>query len=135
MPTSETSYLGNLRTQSIHLASGNEIITDAPLDNNGKGEAFSPTDSVASGLAACMMTIMGILAERENIDLVGLKAVVTKFMTNSPRKISKIEIVFSLPEGKSVTDVQAKKLQQAALSCPVALSLNPNIDQAISFPF
>jgi uncharacterized OsmC-like protein len=135
MPTSETTYLGQLRTQSIHLASGNQIVTDAPLDNNGKGEAFSPTDSVASGLAACMITLMGILANRENIDIVGLKAVVTKHMATNPRKISKIEVEFSMPEGKTVTEVQGAKLRHAALTCPVALSLHPDIEQVVSFPF
>jgi putative redox protein len=135
MPTSQTIYLGDLRTQSTHLASGNQIITDAPLDNNGKGEAFSPTDSVASGLAACMMTIMGILANRENIDIVGLKADVTKNMQSNPRKISKIEVAFSLEENKNISKEQGMKLRNAALTCPVALSLNPDIEQVVSFPF
>lgn len=124
-----------MRTQSVHLASGNQIVTDAPTDNNGKGEAFSPTDSVASGLAACMMTIMGILANRESIDIVGLKAIVTKHMTSSPRKISKIEIEFSMPEGKKINDLEGKKLRNAALTCPVALSLHPDIEQDVKFPF
>jgi len=135
MPTSQTIYRGDLRTQSTHLASGKQIITDAPVDNNGKGEAFSPTDSVASGLAACMMTIMGILANREHIDIVGLKADVTKHMQNSPRKISKIEVVFSLDGSKTISKEQGMKLRNAALTCPVALSLNPDIEQVVSFPF
>jgi uncharacterized OsmC-like protein len=86
MPTIQTIYQGNLRTQATHVASGNTLITDAPVDNNGKGEAFSPTDLVCTALGSCMMTIMGIVAERDNIDLRDTSFQVTKIMSASPRK-------------------------------------------------
>lgn len=94
--TSKVTYLGDLRTSSIHLQSGTEIISDAPLDNNGKGEAFSPTDTVANALASCMMTIMGIKARDMNVDLKGSVAEVTKIMNAEPRRIGAIEIVFEM---------------------------------------
>ena len=85
MPTSEVTYLGDLRTSSVHLQSGNTIITDAPLDNNGKGEAFSPTDTVANSLASCMFTVMGIKARDLGVDFSGSTAQVTKVMAAEPR--------------------------------------------------
>src|SRR5688500_16527646 len=94
--TSKVTYLGDLRTSSVHLQSGSELISDAPADNNGKGEAFSPTDTVANALASCMMTVMGIKARDLNIDLTGSTASVTKHMQAEPRKISKIEVVFDM---------------------------------------
>ena len=94
--TSKVTYLGNLRTSSIHLQSGSEIISDAPIDNNGKGEAFSPTDTVANALASCMMTVMGIKARDLNVHFLGSTAAVTKIMQADPRRISAIEIVFDM---------------------------------------
>ncbi len=134
MPTIKTNYQGQLRTQSKHLQSGNTLITDAPTDNNGKGEAFSPTDTVAAALSSCMMTIMGIIAERENIDMTGLKSDVTKIMASDPRRIAEIKIDFSWPEAP-ITEAQGTKLKRAALTCPVALSLHPNLKQTIRFDF
>ncbi|NQY05764.1 MAG: OsmC family protein, partial [Flavobacteriaceae bacterium] len=99
MATSSVTYQGHLRTSCIHLKSGNEIITDAPTDNNGKGEAFSPTDTIATGLASCMLTIMGIKANTMDVDLTGAKAEVTKTMASEPRRISKIEVNFNMPKG------------------------------------
>jgi len=127
-------YLGSLRTQDTHLLSGNKIITDAPPDNNGKGEAFSPTDLVSAALSSCMMTLMGITAAREGIDLTGLKSEITKIMAANPRRIQEIQISFSHPDLKA-TDVQKEKLKRAALTCPVAMSLAESLLQTITFNF
>lgn len=134
MPTISAIYTGSLRTQSVHVKSGNTIITDAPTDNNGRGEAFSPTDLVCSALSSCMITIMGILANREGIELTGLTSEVTKIMAENPRKIKEIQIVFSHPF-LNVTDAQKEKLKRAALTCPVALSLSDSVVQTVSFNF
>jgi uncharacterized OsmC-like protein len=134
MTTIKTEYKGSLRTQAIHIQSDNTIITDAPLDNNGKGEAFSPTDLVCSALSSCMMTIMGILANREGIELTGLTAEVTKLMAESPRKIKEIQLVFSHPN-LIASDEQKVKLKRAALTCPVALSLSDTVKQTVTFNF
>ena len=129
--TSKVTYLGDLRTSSIHLQSGSEIISDAPLDNNGKGEAFSPTDTVANALASCMMTVMGIKARDLNVNFVGSTASVTKIMQAEPRRISAIEIVFDM---NVVTDEKTKTiLERIAMTCPVFLSLNSDIEKRISF--
>jgi uncharacterized OsmC-like protein len=130
----EVEYQGNLRTQAKHLKSGEKVITDAPTDNNGKGEAFSPTDLVSAALSSCMMTIMGMLAEREEIDLKGLRSEVVKIMTSNPRKIGEIQITFYHPTLKA-TDVQKQKLKNAALTCPVALSLSDSVKQTVVFNF
>jgi putative redox protein len=130
----EVEYQGNLRTQAKHLKSGNLVVTDAPIDNNGKGEAFSPTDLVSAALSSCMMTIMGIVAERDEIDLKGLRSEVVKIMTNNPRKIGEIQITFYHPTLKA-TDSQKQKLKNAALTCPVALSLADSVKQTVVFNF
>ncbi len=109
--TSKVTYLGDLRTSSIHVQSGSEIISDAPLDNNGKGEAFSPTDTVANALASCMMTIMGIKARDLEVDFVGSTAEVTKIMNAEPRRIGAIEIVFQM---KSNADEKSKTILERA---------------------
>ena len=129
--TSKVTYLGDLRTSSIHIQSGSEILSDAPVDNNGKGEAFSPTDSVANALATCMMTIMGIKARDMNIDFKGSTAAVTKSMNAEPRRIGAIEIVFEMV---GVSDPKDKTiLERAAMTCPVFLSLNTDIEKRITF--
>lgn len=129
--TSKVTYLGGLRTSSIHLQSGSEIISDAPLDNNGKGEAFSPTDTVANALASCMFTIMGIKARDMGVALEGSTAEVTKFMAAEPRRISGIKIVFIL---KSDVDEKARTiLERSAMTCPVYHSLHPDIEKDITF--
>jgi len=125
-------YQGGLRTLDTHIKSGNTLITDAPPDNNGKGEAFSPTDLVCASLSSCMMTIMGMVAERENIELKGLKSEITKIMASNPRKIAEIQIQFTHP-GLVATDTQKQKLKTAALTCPVALSLSESIKQTVEF--
>ena len=132
MHTSEVIYLGDLRTQSTHIASGEQVITDAPIDNNGKGEAFSPTDMMATSLAQCMLTIMGIEANKLGIDIVGTKTLVTKKMNLSPRKVALIEVIYTIP--KSAIKYKSE-LEQAALSCPVALSLHPDVKQKITFNY
>ncbi len=134
MITSKIKYLGNLRTEAVHVKSNSIIITDAPTDNEGKGEAFSPTDSVATGLASCMITIMGIKANSSNINLNHVYANITKVMSASPRMISEVIIEFNF--GDTVYSEKEKTiLQNAAKTCPVALSLNPVIKQSISFNF
>jgi uncharacterized OsmC-like protein len=129
--TSKVTYLGDLRTSSIHLQSGTEIISDAPLDNNGKGEAFSPTDTVANALASCMMTIMGIKARDMNVDLKGSVAEVTKIMNAEPRRIGAIEIVFEM--FGTVDQKNRTILERAAMTCPVFLSLSTEIEKRITF--
>jgi len=131
MPTSKVTYLGDLRTSSIHLQSGSEIISDAPTDNNGKGEAFSPTDTVANGLATCMFTVMGIKARDMNIDFSGATAEVTKIMAADPRRISEIHITFDM---KMTADDKTKTiLERTAETCPVNMSLHPDIKRVIVF--
>jgi len=129
--TSKVTYLGGLRTESKHLKSGNSFITDAPTDNNGKGEAFSPTDTVATGLASCMLTVMGIKALDIKIELKGAVAEVTKTMASNPRRISKIEVVLNLPFG--VDDETKAILEKTAETCPVLYSLHPDIEKVVTF--
>jgi len=131
MSTAIVTYLGNLRTQNKHLRSGNTYITDAPIDNNGKGEAFSPTDTVATGLANCMLTVMGIKARDLAIDLSGATATVTKTMAANPRRISKIEITFTIQA--VVSEKHQKILENTANTCPVHYSLHPDIEKQIDF--
>jgi uncharacterized OsmC-like protein len=134
MPTIKSSYLGNLRTESTHVQSGTNLLTDAPLDNNGRGESFSPTDLVSSALGSCMVTIMGIVADRDGVSLEGLSWEVSKIMNPSPRKIS--EIIVDFKWDKPMEDPKMiQKLKNAAKTCPVALSLDPEIKQIINFNF
>lgn len=131
MSTSIVTYLGALRTKCVHIKSSNSFITDAPVDNNGKGEAFSPTDTVATALASCMMTIMGIKANDLDIDLTDTTATVTKVMDTNPRRISEIKVIFDFP---SVAEQKHRKiLENAALTCPVYYSLHPDIKKDIQF--
>lgn len=129
--TSLVTYTGDLRTSSTHIQSGSVIISDAPVDNNGKGEAFSPTDTVANALASCMFTVMGIKAATMDVDFSGSTAAVTKHMQAEPRKISKIEVVFNM---SIATDEKSRIiLERTALTCPVYLSLHPDIEKIVSF--
>ncbi len=129
--TSKVTYLGELRTSSIHLQSGTEILSDAPLDNNGKGEAFSPTDTVANALATCMMTVMGIKAREWNLPLDGSEAQVTKIMTIEPRRIGGIDIHLKMKA--NADSKQQQILEKTALTCPVFHSLHPEIIKNITF--
>lgn len=129
-------YQGSLRCQATHGPSQGTLITDAPLDNHGKGEAFSPTDLVATGLGACMMTIMGIVAERNGWDLTGMTTHVTKEMATTPiRRIGKLIVTISIPAetGAVLTDIDRTKLINAAHSCPVHQSLHPDIEVPVTF--
>ncbi|MFL5730396.1 MAG: OsmC family protein [Cytophagaceae bacterium] len=128
-------YLGQLRSEAEHLQSGNKILIDAPTDNNGRGEAFSPTDLVCSALASCMMTIMGIVANRENLDISGLKVDIEKIMAQNPRKIAEIKLDFNMPSSVQLSDKQKEVLKRAAHTCPVALSLDPSVKQTVNFNF
>ena len=127
-------YMGGLRTEVTHLKSGNKVITDAPPDNNGRGEAFSPTDLTCASLNSCMMTLMGMLADRENINLTGLKADIVKVMAANPRKIAEVQITFT-HDSLVATDIQKEKLKRAAMTYPVGLSLNDELKQNIVFNF
>lgn len=132
MATIETVYLGELRTRARHLASGNEIITDAPADNQGKGEAFSPTDLLSASLGSCMLTIMGIAARAHSIPLKDARLEITKVMANDPRRVSEIKLSFFMPQVQY--SVKEKSiLEHAARTCPVALSLHPDVRQEIQF--
>jgi len=133
MVTSIVYYSSELRTESTHLQSGETYITDAPIDNEGKGEAFSPTDIIATGLANCMLTIMGIVAKRKSLDIEGTKAEVTKIMGTEPRRISEIKIDFFFP--KSYDKNSKQLLQTAAINCPVAKSLANDLTQTINFHY
>jgi len=127
-------YSGQLRTQGTHLASGNTVITDAPVDNNGRGEAYSPTDLVCTALGSCMMTIMGIVAERNTLDLTDLSMGITKKMAAEPRRITEIVLEVQMP-ARSFSDKEKAMLENAARTCPVALSLHPDITQTLLFHY
>ncbi len=132
MATSTVKYLGGLRTEAVHLESGNTIITDAPKDNHGNGEAFSPTDLLATSLACCMLSIMGIVARRDNLQIEGTSAEVTKVMYQEPRRVGEIHVTITLPAG-NFSDKDKKLLEHAAHTCPVAKSIHPDIKQVIEF--
>ncbi len=130
--TSEVQYLGALRTKATHLKSGIELITDAPTDNQGKGESFSPTDMLATSLASCMITIMGIKARDNNIDMEGATAHVEKIMISNPRRIAKVNINLEMPE-KQFSKEQRAILEEAAKGCPVCRSISPDLKVSLQF--
>ncbi|MES2621315.1 MAG: OsmC family protein [Bacteroidota bacterium] len=130
--TSKVVYLGNLRTQMTHLYSGTEILSDAPLDNQGLAQAFSPTDMMATSLGSCMMTVMGIKARDMNLDLKGTEIEITKVMENSPRRVSEIHAILKFPEN-NFSDKEKAILENTARTCPVAKSIHPDIKQEIKF--
>jgi putative redox protein len=131
--TSSIVYKGELRTEATHLHSQSIVETDAPLDNQGKAERFSPTDLVATALGSCMMTIMGIKARDMQIDLAGMKIDIQKHMKSEPRRIGGIDVSFTFPAGLQLDEKQRTILQNAALTCPVAKSLDPAIEQNVVF--
>ncbi|MFC6222489.1 OsmC family protein [Hymenobacter artigasi] len=134
MSTATARYAGHLRTEATHVASSNVIQTDAPLDNHGRGEAFSPTDLVSTALGSCMMTVMGIVAERHQWDLVGSTFAVQKHMSaEAPRRIAQIDVTFTLPAVLAPTERTI--LERAAHTCPVGLSLHPDVRQNIVFEY
>ncbi|MBK7968095.1 MAG: OsmC family protein [Bacteroidetes bacterium] len=134
METIRTIYIGQLRTSAKHVQSGVEIITDAPVDNQGKGEAFSPTDLLAASLGSCVLTIMGISAREHKFDIDGTRIAITKIMVSNPRKVSEVKIEFVFPH-QNYTEGQQRILKHAAHNCPVALSLHPDVVQNIIFNF
>ena len=131
--TSKVKYLGALRTESEHIQSGSKMITDAPVDNHGKGEAFSPTDTVANAVATCMLTVMGIKAESIGIKIEGATAEVTKTMASNPRRISQIEVRILFPD--TYPEKETKILENTGKTCPVLESLHPDIEKKISFRY
>lgn len=131
-PTATARYEGQLRTQATHVASGTSIQTDAPVDNHGRGEAFSPTDLVGTALGTCILTTMAIVAERHHIDLVGSTVDVKKTMSQEPpRRITQFDVDLTLPA--TLSEADRALLERVAHTCPVALSLNPEIRQEVRF--
>ncbi len=134
MKTSKVTYLGALTTMATHLKSGKSMLTDAPVDNNGKGDAFSPTDLCATSLGSCAMTIIGIAAQKEKHEFKGSDIDITKIMTDSaPRKIAKIVVEFNLKCKPALDKQQKERYERAAHTCPVSLSLHPDIEQEMIF--
>lgn len=130
--TVKTTYLGDLRTENIHIQSGSKIITDAPTDNRGKGEAFSPTDMLATALANCIMTIMGIKAMDNGIDLVGTEIEITKIMASGPRRVAEVVMEFNFPK-KGYTAEDKRLIESVAGISPVPLSVHPDLKQTVVF--
>lgn len=133
MQTASIIYTGELRTTATHLQSGTVIDTDAPVDNRGKGERFSPTDLVATALGSCMLSIMGIKALDNNWAIEGTKVSVQKIMGSDPRRITGVTIVFDFPAGHTLGEKERTILERAALTCPVAKSVHPDIAQDVTF--
>jgi len=134
MITIKTIYEGNLRTKAKHLRSANEIITDAPVDNQGKGEAFSPTDLLATSLGSCMLTIMGIASNTHGFNIDGTKVDITKIMGSNPRRVSEVIVELFFPS-VSYSQKEKKIIENAAFTCPVSRSLHPDLKQTIIFHF
>ena len=132
MATIETKYLGELRTEAKHVNSGNKLITDAPIDNQGKGEAFSPSDLLTSSLGSCMLTIMGIVAREQQINIDGATCSMTKIMASEPRRVSEIQLVFHMP-ANDFSEKQRIIIERSARTCPVARSLHPDLIQDVVF--
>jgi putative redox protein len=131
--TSLIIYNGQLRTSATHLNSGTLIETDAPKDNNGKGEKFSPTDLVATALGTCMMTVMGIAARDKKLPLEGTRISIEKIMGSNPRRIVEVKVTIDFPEGHHISLEDQTHLERVALNCPVAKSIHPDIKQTVSF--
>ena len=131
--TSQVIYLGELRTSATHIQSESTIETDAPIDNQGKGARFSPTDLVATALASCMLTIMGIAANTHHIDITNTECSIEKIMETAPRRIGKIKIAIQLPKHLTYSDKEKMILEKAALTCPVMESLHPDCIKDIQF--
>lgn len=133
MTKMKTQYLGNLRTEIEHIQSGNKIITDAPLDNNGKGEFFSPTDMFSSSLGSCMLTIIGIAANTHGFSIDGTTLEIEKIMAANPRRVAEIKIDVHFPKDANYTDKQKRIIEAAAKTCPVANSLHPDVIKSINY--
>ncbi len=134
MVESNIVYKGSLRCEATHGPSGQMILTDAPKDNMGKGEAFSPTDLVGAALGACMLTIIGIIGKKGNINVDGAKAHVTKEMTTEGvRRIKKLAVTITFP--KNYSDKEKKLLENGAMTCPVHKSLHPDVESPVTFSY
>jgi putative redox protein len=133
MQTAQIIYTGELRTTATHLQSGTVIETDAPVDNNGKGERFSPTDLVATALGSCMLTIMGITARQHQWQIEGTRVGIQKIMGTEPRRITGVKVIFDFPEGHNLGEKEKTILERAALTCPVAKSVHPDMLQDVTF--
>ena len=134
MAASKITYTGDLRTSSLHLKSGMEIITDAPVDNQGKGEAFSPTDLLATSLGNCMLTIVGIAARNHGFSIDGTTAEITKVMGENPRRVTEIHVNLQFP-ANNFSEKDKAIIERSAKTCPVAYSLHPDIVQEIIFSY
>lgn len=132
MTTIKAKYLGDLRTECQHIQSGNKLITDAPCDNQGKGESFSPTDMLATSLGSCILTIMGIKARDNNIDIEGTELLITKIMAANPRRVEEVKMEFIFPKN-TYTDEEKQLIESVAGSSPVPLSVHTNLKQTIIF--
>lgn len=134
METVRTKYIGELRTEAMHVRSGNKIITDAPVDNQGRGEYFSPTDLLATALGSCMLTIMGISARTHGFDIDGTDVKITKIMGTNPRRVVEVVVELTFPHN-NYSLKERKLLELAAKECPVANSLHPDLKQNVVFKF
>ncbi len=130
--TSQVVYTGALRTEATHLRSGHTIETDAPVDNHGKGERFSPTDLVATALAACMVTTIGIAGKVHNLDIEGAVCQVEKIMASDPRRIGEVKVIMDFPRGQRYTDKEKKIIENIAMTCPVLISLHPDCKKTLT---
>ena len=129
-------YDGNLYCTATHGPSRKTLHTEAPVDNGGKGESFSPTDLLATAAGACMLTVMGIVAAREGVDMTGARVHVVKEMTSVPaRRVGRLTVTLTMPDGFKATDVQRTKLERAAEACPVKKSLHPDVELELKFVY
>lgn len=132
MATIETTYVGDLRTENIHVQSGTKILTDAPTDNHGKGQAFSPTDLLGVALGTCMLTTIALKTRNDGLNIDGAKCSVTKIMSSTPpRKVAELQIKLKFPQ--QYTEQQQKLIEEICLTCPVYLSLNPDMVKTVDF--
>ncbi|MGO8690659.1 MAG: OsmC family protein [Thermoguttaceae bacterium] len=132
----ELTYPGKLRCRATLAASGQELVTDAPRENGGLGEAFSPTDLLAGALGTCLLTVVGIVGQRSNIDLAGMTARIEKEMSSGPvRRVGRIKTVVHMPKGLKLSDAERSKLENAAKLCPVKQSLHPEVEVLVEFVY
>ncbi len=134
MDTSHITYLGELRTEITHVRSGQRFVTDAPVDNKGKGEAISPTDLLATSLGACMITTMDIVARDKGILLRGVSARIVKHMAAGPRRVQRVEVFLEM-DGSTLDAEQRALMEKTAHGCPVAVSLHPDLVQEVHFSY
>ncbi len=134
--TIDIRYTGDLHTQATHTPSGSVLVTDAPTDNGGKGEQFSPTDLVATALGSCLLTVMGLVAQRSGLDLTGTRVQVIKEMTASPlRRIGALTVAVAFPPGRVTSADDRRKLERTANTCPVKQSLHPDVQVHLTFQY